>query len=111
MTNDFDIEKHKADQARARDLGFDYAELSSIINSAHDDGDDGISMGRAIEMIRELGLRAIDKAVTQERADVVAYLRDVERTYYNHGSRLITSVLCQHADAIERGEHLREKKP
>ena len=45
-------------------------------------------------------------AVAQERAAVVAWLRNVKRTY-NHGSRLITSVLCQHGDAIERGEHRR----
>jgi hypothetical protein len=50
--------------------------------------------------------RAWDESRDMERAAVVAWLRNVKRTY-NHGSRLITSVLCQHGDAIERGEHRR----
>ena len=58
-----------------------------------------LNMGRQHAKLRE---QAHDAA--KERAAVVAWLRDVKRTY-NHGSRLITSVLCQHADAIERGAH------
>jgi hypothetical protein len=63
-----DLEKYKADQARARDLGFSYAVIRHIILQSNSDEEDGISVGKAIELIREIGLRAADKAVAEERA-------------------------------------------
>ena len=108
MSKDFNLDKYKADQVRARDLGFDYAELSSIINSAHNDGDDGISMGRAIEMIREIGLRAVDKAVAQERENVVAYVRERgEKIRFTLAERSIP-LLQEIAYSIELNQHLKE---
>jgi hypothetical protein len=99
MTQPFDLEKYKAEQGRARDLGLDYAVIRNIILQANSDFEDGISVGKAIELIREIGLQAVDKAVAEERAAVVAFLRD--------GS--IYRVL-DYADSIERGEHRREEK-
>ena len=101
MTQPFDLEKYKAEQTRARDLGFDYAEIRNIILQANSDSEDGISVGKAIEMIREIGLRAADKAVAEERAAVVAWLR---REFEDKRTRYA-------ADAIERGEHRREEEP
>jgi hypothetical protein len=90
-----DLEKYKADQAWARDLGFDYAEIRNIILQTNSDEEDGISVGKAIELIREIGLRAADKAVAQERAAVVAWL-------YRDGCHAS-------AERIERGEHRNEE--
>lgn len=56
----------------------------------------------------DLGLAAGEK---RERAAVVAWLREVERIYEMHGSRLISSVFRRHTDMIERGEHRREEEP
>ena len=67
MTQPFDLEKYKAEQGRARDLGFDYATLRNIILQANADSEDGISIGKAIELIREIGLQAVDKAVAEDR--------------------------------------------
>jgi len=74
MTQPFDLEKYKAEQGRARDLGFDYVVIRNIILQANSDSEDGISVGKAIELIREIGLHAVDKAVAEERASVVAWL-------------------------------------
>ena len=99
-----DLEKYKADQARARDLGFDYAEIRNIILQANSDEEDGISVGKAIELIREIGLRAADKAVAEERAAVVAHLR--ERAVHGVGITISIEDACTIlADKIERGEH------
>jgi hypothetical protein len=82
--------QHKAEMAaRARSLGLDYADMSTIILSANESE---ISLGRAIEMLREMTLRAVDRAVAEERAAAVAFVR---------GARL-----DDFADSIERGEHL-----
>jgi hypothetical protein len=67
VTQPFDLEKYKAEQGRARDLGFDYATLRNIILQANADSEDGISIGKAIELIREIGLQAVDKAVAEDR--------------------------------------------
>jgi len=74
MSEPFDLEKHRAEQERARALGLGYAVLRHIILQAHSDADDGISMGRAVELVREMALRAVDKAVAEERAEI-AWLR------------------------------------
>jgi len=111
-----DLEKYKADQARARDLGFSYAVLRHIILQANSDEEDGISVGKAIELIREIGLRAADKAVAEERAAVVAWLR--EQANAPHPSELGAPMLSPsgrgllllNASAIERGEHRREEE-
>ena len=96
-----DLEKYKAEQTRARDLGFDYAAIRHIIFQANSDSEDGISVGKAIEMIRELGLRAVDKAVAEDRAALIRWLGLPPQTYLD-GYLLVGS--------IERGEHRREEK-
>jgi hypothetical protein len=96
MTQTFDLEKYKADQARARDLGFDYAEIQHIILQANSDAEDGVSVGKAIEMIREIGLRAVGKAVAEDRAALIRWLGFPPQTYLD-GYLLVGS--------IERGEH------
>ena len=96
MTQTFDFEKYKADQARARDLGFDYAEIQHIILQANSDAEDGVSVGKAIEMIREIGLRAVGKAVAEDRAALIRWLGFPPQTYLD-GYLLVGS--------IERGEH------
>jgi hypothetical protein len=70
-----DFEEHKKRQARARDLGMDYARIREIITSVHSDDEDGISMGRAVEEIRELALKAVDKAVEDERKATLHWIR------------------------------------
>ena len=94
-----DLEKYKADQARARDLGFSYPELRHIILQANSDEEDGISVGRAIELIREIGLRAADKAVAEDRASLIRWLGLPPQIYLD-GYLIVGS--------IERGEHRRE---
>jgi len=101
-----EIEKHRAEQERARDLGFGYTVLRHIILQANSDAEDGISMGRAVELIREMGLRAVDKAVAEERAAVVTYLRagTAECRY------CLDAAVIGFAEHVERGGH-REEKP
>ena len=96
MSEPFDLDKHLADQARARALGMDYSEIRSIILSVGGDGDGGISEGRAVELVREMALRAVDRAVAEERAAVAAWLR-----------RGADEMAC-YAGCIERGEHRKE---
>ena len=109
MTQPFDLEKYKAEQARARDLGFSYAELSSVIRAVGDISDHGISVSKAIELIREIGLQAVDKAVAEDRAAVVAWLRKEAVSHRRDGFPIASYTMEERADAIERGEH-REKK-
>jgi hypothetical protein len=96
MSEPFDLDKHLAAQARARALGMDYSEIRSIILSVGADGDVGISEGHAVELVREMALRAVDRAVAEERAAVVAWLR-----------RGADEMAC-YAGCIERGEHRKE---
>lgn len=96
MTQPFDLEKYKAEQGRARELGFDYAVIRNIILHANSDFEDGISMGKAIELIREIGLQAVDKAVAEDRAALIRWLGFPPQTYLD-GYLLVGS--------IERGEH------
>ena len=105
MTQPFDLEKYKAEQTRARDLGFDYAAIRHIILQANSDSEDGISVGKAVELIREIGLRAVDKAVAEERAAVAAYLRELGAI------NSMLSPMKGAADDIERGEHRCEEEP
>jgi hypothetical protein len=107
MTEPFDLEKHRAEQERARALGLGYAVLRHIILQAHQDADDGISMGRAVELVREMALRAVDKAVAEERAAVVAWLRNE----WEQGSGMFVEAARRSIDCIEHGEHRREEKP
>jgi len=98
-----DLDKHLAEQARARALGMDYSEIRTILLSVGADGDDGISESRAVELVREMALRAVDKAVAEERAAVVEWLRELWATGYRR--ELLTDL----ADEIERGDHRREE--
>ena len=104
MTQPFDLEKYKAEQGRARELGFDYAVIRNIILHANSDFEDGISMGKAIELIREIGLQAVDKAVAEDRAAVVAYLRELGAI------NSMLSPMKGAADDIERGAHREEEE-
>jgi len=106
VSEPFDLDKHKEEMARARDLGFGYAVLRHIILQANSDAEDGISMGRAVELIREMSLRAVDKAVAEERTAVVTYLRagTAECRY------CLDAAVIGFAGRVERGEH-REEKP
>jgi hypothetical protein len=105
-----ELEKHRTEQERARDLGLGYAVLRHIILQANSDAEDGISMGRAVELIREMALRAVDKAVAEDRAAVVAWLR--RNPGVSRGPECVTAMTpFESAEAIERGEHRREEKP
>jgi len=100
-----DIQKHRAEQARARALGLDYAEIRHILLSVHSDNlDEQLSEGAAVERIREIALRAADKAVAEDHAAVVAWLRKVHHPCC-HGCN------DELASDIERGEHRREEEP
>ena len=146
MSEPFDLERHRAEQERARALGLGYAMLRDIILQAHSDAADGISMGRAVELVREMALRAVDKAVAEKRAEVArlqaaleeasAKVEDLQmqrdehiidlqhareeavaeeraavvawlREYEGHSS--LASLFASMADTIERGEHRREE--
>ena len=50
------------------------------------------------------------RGVAEERAAVVAMLREEERLHEAHGSRLVASSLRHLGDIIERGEHCREEE-
>jgi hypothetical protein len=108
VTQPFDLEKYKAEQGRARELGFDYAVIRNIILHANSDSEDGISMGKAIELIREIGLQAVDKAVAEDRAAMVAWLRKEAVSHRRDGFPIASYTMEERADAIERGEHLPE---
>ena len=112
MSEPFDLDKHLAEQARARALGMDYSEIRTILLSVGADGDDGISEGRAVELVREMGLRAVDRAVAEERAAVVAWLRyEAERLTETNTTDAFraSEYLGASADDIERGEHRKEE--
>lgn len=111
MTQPFDLEKYKAEQDRARDLGFSYAVIRHIILQTNSDFEDGISVSKAIELIREIGLQAVDKAVAEDRAAVVAWLRKEAVSHRRDGFPIASYTMEERADAIERGEHREEDKP
>ena len=70
----------------------DYARIREIITSVHSDDEDGISMGRAVEEIRELALKAAEQAVQEERTATLHWIRRM-------------------GDWVEDGEHRKEIKP
>jgi hypothetical protein len=108
VSEPFDLDKHRAEQERARSLGMDYSEIRTILLSVGADADDGVSVGQAVELVREMALRAVDRAVAEERDAVVAALRRTS----NHGPMGLSLVnLDSIADAIERGEHRHQEKP
>lgn len=53
---------------------------------------------------------AIAKAVAEERAAVVALLREEERLYEKHWWLHVASSLRRLCDIIDRGEHRREEE-
>ena len=108
MSEPFDLEKHLAQQERARALGMDYSEIRTILLSVGADGDDGISEGRAVELIREMALRAVDKAVAEERAAVMEFLRE---TLSTSETAYASDDLDYAIAIIERGAHRREEEP
>ena len=100
-----DLERYKADMARARDAGITFAAIRDIMSAHADDGPDGESFGRMVERIRELALQAAAEMASEERAAVVAWLRwQAEVHVYGEGP------LHVQADIIERGEHRREEE-
>jgi hypothetical protein len=67
-------------------------------------------VGRAVELIREIGLRAVDTAVAEDRAAVVSYLRDCDKRCREWDGRqnAVSGTYCKAADDIERCEHCKE---
>jgi hypothetical protein len=67
----------------------------------------------ALELLRNEISWALDlseaRGRSNERAAVVAWLRDVARMHETNGSRLVASVMSRNTDAIERGDHRREE--
>jgi N-methylhydantoinase B/oxoprolinase/acetone carboxylase alpha subunit len=61
---------------------------------------------KAIQLLEE----DIAAAVAEERAAVVALLRESQRMYQMHRSPGAESLVRYLADIIERGEHRREEK-
>jgi DNA-binding transcriptional MerR regulator len=128
-----DIERYKADMARAREAGITFRAVRDIMSAHDDDGPDGESFGRMVERIRDLALQAAARMAEEERkeaqtmrlwaqeaahaenlnaqdaheerAAVVAWLRGLRAI--GHGRELLTAL----ADDIERGEHRRKEKP
>ncbi len=102
-----DVKRILDDYSRARHLGLGYIEMSQAILCAHSNE---ITLSRAIELLRELALRAADRAVAEERAAVVAWLRSDEPHRIWANSIGGSEYTCA-AEAIERGEHRREEEP
>ena len=99
-----DLERYKADMARARDAGITFASIRDIMSAHADDGPDGESFGRMVERIRELALQAAAEMASEERAAVVAFLRETLATSETaHASDDLDYAIA----IIERGEHRR----
>jgi DNA-binding transcriptional MerR regulator len=125
-----DIERYKADMARAREAGITFRAVRDIMSAHDDDGPDGESFGRMVERIRDLALQAAARMAEEERkeaqtmrlwaeeaahaenlnaldaqkerAAVVAWLRDGVVPEYE-------AVALGWARSIERGEHRKEE--
>ena len=108
MSEPFDLAAYKKDMARARDLGFDYSEIRSIILSVGTDGDDAISEGRAVELIREMALRAVDRAVAEERDAAVTWI-ETRAFEFNQRDGKVETVLLGLSREIDEGDHRKEK--
>jgi hypothetical protein len=133
-----DIERYKADMARAREAGITFWAVRDIMSAHDDDGPDGESFGRMVERIRDLALQAAARMAEEERkeaqtmrlwaeeaahaenlnaqdaheerAAVVAHLR--ERAIHGAGNIMSVEDACTIlADLFERGEHRREEEP
>ena len=103
-----DLEKYKADMARAREAGITFEAIRDIMNAHADDGPDGESFGRMVERIRELTLQTAERMAAEERAAVVAHLR--ERAVHGAGNIITVEDACTIlADLFGRGEHRREE--
>ena len=109
-----DLERYKADMARARDAGITFAAIRDIMSAHADDGPDGESFGRMVERIRDLALQAAAQMAAEDRAAVVAWLRSEAeasaQTYTTQAGEWAKRI-DDMADAIERGEHRREEEP
>lgn len=81
MSEPFDLEKHRAEQERARALGLGYAVLRHIILQAHSDADDGISMGRAVELVRETARTSADAIRLAQETEQMHATAEGEPTY------------------------------
>ena len=103
-----DLERYKADMARARDAGITFAAIRDIMSAHADDGPDGESFGRMVERIRDLALQAASQMVSEERAAVAAWLRECALDPEATGAEM--RLLPEHASRIERGEHRREEE-
>lgn len=115
-TDMIDIERYKADMARARDAGITFAAIRDIMSAHADDGPDGETFGRMVERIRELALQAAAEMASEDRAAVVAWLRESANAPHpiERGVPSLSpagrGLLLLHADIIERGEHRREEE-
>ena len=103
-----DIERYKADMERARDAGITFAAVRDIMSAHADDGPDGESFGRMVERIRDLALQAAAQMAAEERAAVVAFLRECALDPETTGAEM--RLFQNQATTIERGEHRREEK-
>ena len=103
-----DLERYKADMARARDAGITFAAVRDIMSAHADDGPDGESFGRMVERIRDLALQAAAQMAAEERAAVVAFLRECALDPETTGAEM--RLFQNQATTIERGEHRREEK-
>ena len=108
MSEPFDLAKHRAEQERARALGLGYAVLRHIILQAHSDADDGISVGQAVELVREMGLRAVDRAVAEERDAAVTWI-ETRAFEFNQRDGKVETVLLGLSREIDEGDHRKEK--
>ena len=95
-----DIERYKADMARAREAGITLVAIRDIMNAYAEDGPDGESFGRMVERIRELALQAADRMAAEDRAAVVAYLLRDRDTDASRDAA---------AEDIQNGEHRRKE--
>ena len=104
------LEGIRAKQARARELGLDYSAIRDIIRSANNDE---TSMGRAVELLRDLTLSAVDKAVVEDRSLTLRWLwRQSLLTHdYEGTGSPVGDVYASAARAIERGDHLPKEEP
>ena len=101
-----DLERYKADMARARDAGITFAAIRDIMSAHADDGPDGESFGRMVERIRDLALQAAAQMAAEERAAVVAFLQHLRAS---QPDRMTVVAVSLHilSGSIERGEHRR----
>ena len=76
----------------------------------------GVAVSDIVERIRKwdavLGVdHAVARAVAEERAAVVVWLRKEAVSHRRDGFPIAAYTMQERADAIERGEHRREEEP